>query len=273
MSNLKRKRAQLRIIPLGGLGEIGLNMMVLEWKDSLIIIDAGLMFPDESMLGIDIVIPDFSYILERSGMAKGIILTHGHEDHIGALPFLLREIKLPVWGTPLTVGLVQEKLKEHDLTDNVEIHQIRPRERFKIGPFTIEPIRVSHSIVDGVGFAIKTPVGTIIHSGDFKLDPTPVDGELLDLSRFGEYGEKGVLMLLSDSTNVEKSGFSLSEREVGSALEEIFLTHPGRIIVGVFSSNIHRIQQVLDISARFGRKVALSGRSIVANVKIIPYIS
>ena len=258
----------LRIIPLGGLGEIGLNMMVMEYADSIIIIDCGLMFPEDYMLGIDIVIPDITYLRKNKEKVKAFIITHGHEDHTGALPFVLREIKAPVYGTPLTIGLIKEKLEEFKLDRETEFKTVKPRDKVSVGPFEIEFIRVSHSIADGAGLAIKTPVGVVIHTGDFKLDQTPVDGEILDYARFSEYGENGVLLLLSDSTNVEKEGYTVSEKEVGVTFEEIFRKSSGRIIVAAFSSNIHRIQQVLDVADNFGRKVTLNGRSMVANVRI-----
>ena len=258
----------LRIIPLGGLGEIGLNMMVMEYADSIIIIDCGLMFPEDYMLGIDIVIPDITYLRKNKEKVKAFIITHGHEDHTGALPFVLRELKAPVYGTPLTIGLIKEKLEEFKLDRETEFKTVKPRDKVSVGPFEIEFIRVSHSIADGAGLAIKTPVGVVIHTGDFKLDQTPVDGEILDYARFSEYGENGVLLLLSDSTNVEKEGYTVSEKEVGVTFEEIFRKSSGRIIVAAFSSNIHRIQQVLDVAENFGRKVTLNGRSMVANVRI-----
>ena len=259
----------LSVIPLGGLEEIGgMNMIVLEYGDDMIIIDAGLMFPKEDMLGIDFVIPDFSYILENREKLRGIILTHGHEDHTGALPFLLKQINVPVYGTPLTLGLVRQKLKEHKLDGVVELISKKPREKFELGVFTIEPIRVTHSIVDGVGFGIKTPVGYIVHTGDFKLDPTPVDGQLMDFHKFTEYGELGTLLLLSDSTNAEKGGYTFSEKEVRRAFEDIFAETQGRIIIATFASNIHRIQQAIDVAVMFNRKVILSGRSMVSNAQI-----
>jgi len=257
----------LSIIALGGLEEIGMNMTVMEYGDDMIIIDAGLMFPKEDMLGIDFVIPDFSYVLENRDKLRGIILTHGHEDHTGALPFLLKQVNVPVYGTPLTLGLVREKLKEHKL-DTVELISKMPREKVELGVFTIEFIRVTHSIVDGVGFGIKTPVGYLVHTGDFKLDPTPVDGQLMDFHKFTEYGELGTLLLLSDSTNAEKGGYTFSEKEVRRAFEEIFAEAKGRIIIATFASNIHRIQQAIDVAVMFNRKVILSGRSMVSNAQI-----
>jgi len=257
----------LSVIPLGGVEEIGLNMTVMEYGDDMIVIDAGLMFPEEDMLGVDFVIPDFTYILENRNKLKGIILTHGHEDHTGALPFLLKEINVPVYGTPLTLGLVKEKLLEHNL-EHVELISVMPREIIELGVFSIEPIRVTHSIVDGVGFGIKTPVGLVVHTGDFKLDPTPVDGRLMDFHKFSEYGEKGTTLLLSDSTNAERGGYTFSEKEVRRAFEDIFSTAKGRIIIATFASNIHRIQQAIDVAIMFGRKVILSGKSVISNTQI-----
>lgn len=258
----------LKIIPLGGLGEIGLNMMLFEYGEDIIIVDCGLMFPEPSMLGIDIVIPDISYLLERKESIRGIFLTHGHEDHIGALPYILREINPPLYGTALTLGFVREKLKEFELDGQVDLVCVKPRGRVEAGCFSIEFIRVAHSIVDGCAFAITTPEGVVIHTGDFKIDQTPVDGELTDLATFARYGEQGVLALLSDSTNVEREGYTLSERLVGEAFDEIFPRCAARIIVAAFSSNIHRVQQVIDAAAKSGRKVLLNGRSMIANVQI-----
>ena len=257
----------LSVIPLGGVEEIGLNMTVLEYGDDMVVVDAGLMFPQEDMPGVDFVIPDFTYVLENREKLRGIVITHGHEDHTGALPFLLKEINVPVFGTPLTLGLVREKLREHDL-EHVELNSVKPRDIVNLGVFEIEFVRVTHSIVDGVGFGIRTPVGLVVHTGDFKLDPTPVDGQLMDFHRFSEYGEKGTILLLSDSTNAEKGGFTFSEKEVRRSFEDIFSGAKGRIIVATFASNIHRIQQVVDVAAMFGRKVILSGKSIVSNARI-----
>ncbi len=257
----------LSVIPLGGLEEIGMNMTVMEYGDDMIIIDAGLMFPKEDMLGIDFVIPDFSYVLDNREKLRGILLTHGHEDHTGALPFLLKQINVPVYGTPLTIGMVKEKLREHKL-ENVELISKKPREIVDLGVFSIEFIRVTHSIVDGVGFGIKTPVGYIVHTGDFKLDPTPVDGQLMDFHRFSEYGERGTALLLSDSTNAEKGGYTFSEKEVRRAFEDVFAEAKGRIIMSTFASNIHRVQQAIDVAVMFNRKVILSGRSMVSNAQI-----
>ena len=257
----------LSVIPLGGVEEIGLNMTVFEFGNDIIIVDAGLMFPEENMLGVDFVIPDFSYLFENREKIKGIVLTHGHEDHIGALPFLLRDISVPVYGTPLTLGLVRSKLLEHHL-EETDLNPVKPRDVIQLGVFSIEFIRVTHSIVDGVGLGIQTPVGLVVHTGDFKLDPTPVDGQLMDLHKFTEYGEKGTLLLLSDSTNAEKGGFTFSEKEVMRGFEDIFSSAPGRIIIATFASNIHRIQQAIDVAVKYGRKVIISGKSILANAQI-----
>lgn len=261
------QQGSLLVIPLGGVEEIGLNMTVFQYADDLIIVDAGLMFPEEDMLGVDYVIPDFSYIIENKEKVKGIFVTHGHEDHTGALPFLLREIKSPIFATPLTIALIKEKLKEHGISD-IPLIKVKPRESIKAGCFDVEFLRVTHSIVDGVGLGIKTPFGSIVHTGDFKLDPTPVDGELMDLHKFSEYGEKGTLLLLSDSTNAEKGGFTFSEKEVRRAFEDIFLKTDGRIIIATFASNIHRIQQAIDVAVQSGRKVIMCGRGIVTNAQI-----
>ncbi|MFZ3208693.1 MAG: ribonuclease J [Geobacteraceae bacterium] len=258
----------LRFIPLGGLGEIGINMAIFEYGDDIIIVDCGLMFPEPHMLGIDLVIPDISYLKERADRVRGIFLTHGHEDHIGALPFVLRQLSPPVYAAPLTIGFVREKLKEHDLDQLAELHVVKPRQKVNAGVFEVEFIRVTHSIVDGCGLAIRTPEGIVIHTGDFKLDQTPVDGELTDLATFSSYGGEGVLALMSDSTNVEREGYTLSEKLVGDAFDEIFPRLSGRIIVAAFSSNIHRVRQVVEAAKRSGRKVLLNGRSMIANVRI-----
>ena len=257
----------LSVIPLGGVEEIGINMTVFEYGNDIIIVDAGLMFPEEDTLGVDFIIPDFSYLLNNREKVRAVILTHGHEDHTGALPFLLKELKVPVYGTPLTLGLVRVKLREHNLED-AELIPVKPRDIITMGVFSVEFVRVTHSIVDGVGLGITTPVGLVVHTGDFKLDPTPVDGQLMDFRRFAEYGERGTLLLLSDSTNAEKGGFTFSEKEVRRAFEDIFSNTQGRIIIATFASNIHRIQQAIDVSVKYGRKVILSGKSVVSNSQI-----
>lgn len=258
----------LRIIPLGGLGEIGLNMMLFECEDTLFIVDAGLMFPEDYMLGIDIVIPSFDYLRQNNRKVAGIVLTHAHEDHIGALPYLLREIKAPIFGTPFTLGVVRNKLEEHKLLESVSMYEVLPGEKINLGVFELEFIHVCHSIVGGVGIAIKTPVGLVVHTGDFKICHTPLDGVTTDVNRFAWYGEKGVLALLSDSTNVEREGYTISDQEVGETLAKIVKDSKGRIIVALFASSITRIQQIVAIAVARGRKVIFDGRSIRTNVKI-----
>jgi len=258
----------IKIIPLGGLGEFGLNMMLVEYGDAAIAIDCGLMFPGAELLGIDLVIPDVSYLLEQRDKLKAIVLTHAHEDHVGALPFILKHFDVPIFGTRLTLGLLANKLKEHDLEDTADTREITAGQPWKIAPFQIEGIRVTHSLMDCLALAIETPVGTVLHTGDFKIDNTPMDGEMFDFQRFAAYGEKGVLLLLSDSTNVERAGYTPSEREVGTNLEQIIGGSTGKVLVSTFSSSIPRIQQVVDISERCGRRVVLSGRSMIRNSQV-----
>jgi len=259
--------ARIQIIPLGGLGEIGKNMMAIKYQDSIVVIDAGLMFPEDELLGIDMVIPDISYLVENKEKVKAILLTHGHEDHVGALPYVLREINPPVYGSRLTIGIVEGKLKEQNL-GNVQLNIVRPRDKIKAGIFEIEFFRVSHSIPDCMGLAIHTPIGIVLHTGDFKLDQTPVDGQVTDFGKMAELGEKGVMVMMADSTNADRSGFTMSEKVVGHTFEELFGKCTGRIIVTTFASNIHRIQQVISTAERFGRKVSVVGRSMINNVKV-----
>ncbi len=266
--DLLESSSALQIVALGGLGEIGMNMMAYQHGGDIVIVDCGLMFPSPDMLGIDYVIPDISWLRERIENVRAICLTHGHEDHIGALPFVLQELNVPVYGTALTLGFVNEKLKEYKLDDSVEMIVVKPRDTVTIGCFRIEFLRVAHSVVDGCALAISTPEGVVIHTGDFKIDHTPVDGQLTDLASLSRYGEAGVLALLSDSTNVEREGYTLSERYVGEVFADIFPKCSGRIIVAAFSSSIHRVQQVADVAARCGRKILLNGRSMVKNVQI-----
>lgn len=258
----------LKIIPLGGLGEIGLNMMVLEYDQYILVVDSGLMFPEDYMPGIDVVIPDIHYLRENKDKVKSVIVTHGHEDHIGAMPFFLKEFDVPVYGTRFTIELLKEKLREHNLIKDATLQKIKAGDITEFGPFTVEYISVNHSIVDGVGLAINTPEGLLIHSGDFKIDQTPVDEQFTDLNRLARFGTQGVLALFSDSTNVEKEGFSLSECTVRRTLEELFQSCEGRLIAAVFASNITRIQQIINLAAKFGRKVAFSGKSMETNVRI-----
>jgi len=248
--------------------EIGKNMFVIEYKNTIIVIDCGLMFPDEGMLGIDLVIPDISYLLKNREKVKGIILTHGHEDHIGALPYILRQMNIPIYGTKLTLGLVGNKLKEHTTLSDVTMITIKPKDIIKLGDFDIEFIKTNHSIADSVGLAIHTPIGVIVHTSDFKIDYQPVDGELIDLHRFAELGKKGVLVMMSDSTNVEREGHSMSESTMGNNFTELFSNAKQRILVATFASNIHRIQQVINASIQSGRKVAISGRSMVNVINV-----
>jgi len=258
----------LKIIPLGGLGEIGLNMMVYEYDDVIFIVDSGLMFPEDYMLGVDYVIPDMDYIRTNKAKVHAIVLTHAHEDHIGALPFLLREVQVPVYATAFTLGIVRNKLEEHDILATTDLYEISPRDTLRIGPFELEFIRVCHSVVDGVGLAVKTPVGTIVHTGDFKIDHTALDGLKTDVSRFAQWGETGILALLSDSTNVEKEGYTISAKQIGESLSRLANNCSGRIIVALFASNITRIQKVVNIAVALGRKVVFNGRSIELSVRI-----
>ena len=258
----------VRLIPLGGLGEIGLNMMLIEAGEDLLAVDCGLMFPDDEMPGVDYVIPDFTYLHEHRERFRAVILTHGHEDHIGALSYLLRDFDVPVYGTPLTLAIARHRLGEHGLLERADLRPYRPGDTIHVGSYQIEPIRVTHSIADGIGLAIATPVGVIVHTGDFKLDPHPVDGEQPDYSRFAALGASGVLCLCSDSTNVGRPGRTGSETEVGAALRGRFEAAPGRIIVATFASHIHRIQQVMELAAERSRKIGLLGRSMAANVAV-----
>ncbi|PYY18191.1 MAG: ribonuclease J [Acidobacteria bacterium] len=253
---------KLQVVPLGGLGEFGMNCMALRWGDDIIVIDAGLMFPESELLGVDIVVPDITYLLENRDKVRAILLTHGHEDHIGGLPWILSELNIPVYGTEFTLALVEGKLEEHDLLDSAQLNEISANERFRIGPFLIHPVRVTHSLVDCVALAIHTPLGVVIHSGDFKVDPTPTDGKLFDLHQFAEYGKEGALLLLQDSTNVERPGYTPSERAVRPRFEEIFTRSKRRLFVSCFSSSIHRIKLVADMAFEHGRKLALVGRSM-----------
>lgn len=259
-----QRRTPVRIIPLGGLNEIGKNFTCIECANDMFVIDCGLAFPDSEMLGVDIVIPDFTYIEKNADRLRGVVITHGHEDHIGGLPYFLKKFNVPVYGTRLTLGLLEGKLKEHGLLGSVKLNVVTPRQTVKLGCMAVEFIRVNHSIPDAVGMAIHTPAGVIIHTGDFKVDYTPIEGGIIDLARLAELGNKGVLALMSDSTNAERPGFTMSERKVGESFEKLFSQADGkRIIIATFASNIHRVQQIVNRAAATGRKVAVSGRSMV----------
>jgi len=255
-------------VPLGGLGEFGMNCMAVRWGDDIIVIDAGLMFPEAELLGVDIVVPDISYLIENRQRVRAIVLTHGHEDHIGALPWILSELNVPVWGTEFTLALLEDKLEEHGLLENADLREIRPGERFKAGPFTIHPIHVTHSLVDCVSLAIHTPLGVLIHTGDFKVDPTPTDNKMFDLHAFAEYGKEGVLALFQDSTNVERKGYTPSERAVRRKFDEVFARTERRLFISCFSSSIHRIKLAVELAWEHGRKVAFIGRSMTSSSEI-----
>jgi len=259
---------KLHIVPLGGLGEFGMNCMAIRWGDDIIVIDAGLMFPEAELLGVDIVVPDISYLLENRQHVRAIVLTHGHEDHIGALPSVLAELNVPVYGTEFTLAYVENKLEEHGLLDEAKLNEITPGKRFTIGPFTINPIQVTHSLVDCVALAIHTPLGVIIHTGDFKVDPTPTDNRLFDLHSFAEYGKEGVLALFQDSTNVERPGYTPSERAVRRKFDEVFARTERRLFISCFSSSIHRIKLAIELALEYRRKVALVGRSMTESTEI-----
>ncbi|WP_246599363.1 ribonuclease J [Clostridium lacusfryxellense] len=262
-NNYKGKsKNKIRIIPLGGLGEIGKNINVIEYKDELIVIDCGISFPDADMHGVDLVIPDVTYLIENKDRVKGIFITHGHEDHIGALPYVLKQINVPVYGTQLTLGLIESKLQEHGILSDCTLNVVKPGDIVKLDKISVEFIRVNHSIADACAIAVHTPIGRIIHTGDFKIDYTPIDGEIIDLERFAKLGDQGVLLLMADSTNVERTGFNISEKIVGESLDNLFYNVKGRIIVASFASNIHRLQLIANASIKHGRKIAFSGRSM-----------
>jgi len=259
---------KLQIIPLGGLGEFGMNCMAVRWGEDIFVIDAGLMFPEAELLGVDIVVPDITYLLENRDKVRAIVLTHGHEDHIGGLPWILSEIKVPVYGTEFTLAYVEDKLEEHQLLDDIELREIKPGERFRVGIFTIDPIQVTHSLVDCVALAVHTPLGVIIHTGDFKVDPTPTDNRLFDLHAFAEYGKEGVLALFQDSTNIERAGYTPSERAVRRKFDEVFARCERRLFISCFSSSIHRIKLAMELAFEYRRKVALVGRSMSESAEI-----
>jgi len=258
----------LQLVPLGGLGEFGMNSMAIRCGDDIIVVDAGMMFPDAELLGVDIVTPDFAFLEQNREHVRALILTHGHEDHIGAVPFLLSQMNVPVYGTGFTLALVERRLEEHELLDEAKLHTVKPGQKIDIGVFSIEFIHVTHSIVSSVALAITTPLGVIIHTGDFKVDPTPTDNELFDLHTFAEYGKRGVLLLLSDSTNVDRPGYTESERAIRPRFEEIFYRTERRLLISCFSSSVHRLQQIVDLAGEYGRKVAFLGRSMLSVTEI-----
>lgn len=263
----KTKKQKLKVIPLGGIGEVGKNITLLEYGNDIIIIDCGLGFPDNDMLGIDLVIPDITYLEKNCEKIRAIFLTHGHEDHIGAIPYMLRSINVPIYGTRLTLGILKNKLEEHHLEKIAQLNCIEAGSVTKAGVFSLEAIRVNHSIADSVAYSISTPIGTVIFSGDFKIDITPIDGEMTDLTRFGELGKKGVLAFFCESTNAERQGFTPSERIVGDSLDTIFASTNKRVTIATFSSNVHRVQQIINASVKFGRKIAVTGRSMISVIK------
>ncbi|HKO56858.1 MAG TPA: ribonuclease J [Thermoanaerobaculia bacterium] len=264
-SSILNPQSSIRVIPLGGLGEIGMNLMVYEYGEHAVLVDCGMMFPDSATLGVDVIVPDMTYIFDNAARFRAVFLTHGHEDHIGALPFLIQRLPLPVYGMPLTLGFVRDKFQEFGIEG--DLRPMQPRDVVEAGPFVVEALRVTHSIVDALGFAITTPIGTIIHTGDFKIDHTPVDAKPTDLQRFAHHGELGVLLLVSDSTNALIPGHGPSEKTVGGGLDRIFSRAKGRILVTTFASHIHRVQQVIDVARKFRRKVLLVGRSLVDNME------
>ncbi len=263
----KSKKSKLKVMCLGGIGEVGKNITVLEWENEIIVIDCGLGFPDDDMLGIDLVIPDLTYLEKNAERIRALIVTHGHEDHIGAIPYFIKDINVPVYATKLTLGILENKLVEHHLDKAAKLHCIAAGDTVKLGSFTAEAIRVNHSIADSVAWAINTPVGTVIFSGDFKIDVTPIDSEMTDLTRFGELGRRGVLAFFCESTNAERPGFTPSERIVGNSLDTIFSGTSKRVTIATFSSNVHRVQQIINASEKFGRKIAITGRSMINVVK------
>ncbi|HEX2927673.1 MAG TPA: ribonuclease J [Ruminiclostridium sp.] len=265
---MSKSKKKLKVIPLGGLQEIGKNITAFEYGDDILVVDCGLSFPEDEMLGIDLVIPDVTYLVKNKEKVRGIVLTHGHEDHIGALPYVLRELNVPLYGTKLTLGLIKCKLEEHGLLDTVQLETVQQGQTVELGAFKVEFIRSTHSIADSVALAIFTPIGTIVHTGDFKIDYTPIEGQPMDLARLAELGRKGVLMLMCDSTNVENEGYTMSERTVGETFNEIFMNCKSRILVATFASNVHRVQQIFNAAVKFGRKVTVLGRSMINVVNV-----
>ncbi len=266
--NVAKSKKKLKVIPLGGLQEIGKNITAFEYGDDIIVVDCGLAFPEDDMLGIDLVIPDFSYLVKNKEKVRGVVLTHGHEDHIGGVPYLLREFNVPVYSTRLTLGLLKNKLEEHGLLQTAQLINTEPGETIELGAFKVEFVRSTHSIADSVALAIHTPIGIIVHTSDFKIDYTPIEGKPMDLARLADLGRRGVLLLMADSTNVEHEGYSMSERTVGDSFEEIFMNAKSRILVACFASHVHRVQQIVNASQKFCRKVAVVGRSMINTVNV-----
>lgn len=262
MANKTKNKSKVKVIPLGGLGEIGKNITAFEYEDEIVIVDCGLAFPDEELYGIDLIVPDVTYLLKNRNKVKGFLITHGHEDHIGALPYVLKQINAPIYGTKLTLGLIESKLQEHGILNDCTLNMVKAGDIFELGEFKVEYIRTNHSIADSCAIALHTPVGVIVHSGDFKVDFTPIDGETIDLQRFAQLGKRGVLLLLAESTNAYHKGYTMSEKTVGEKLENLFDKAKGRVIVATFASNIHRVQQIANASMKNGRKIAFSGRSM-----------
>jgi ribonuclease J len=260
--NLLKNKSKVKIIPLGGLGEVGKNITAIEYEDEIVVIDCGLAFPDTEMYGVDVVIPDITYLMNNSSKIKGVFITHGHEDHIGALPYILKQLNMPVYGTRLALGLIEYKLQEHNMLSDCTLNTVKAGDVVKLEKISVEFIRTNHSIADSCSLAIHTPLGVIVHTGDFKIDYTPIDGEMINLERYAKLGKQGVLLLMADSTNAERPGYTMSEKTVGEKLDNIFVGAKGRIIVATFASNIHRIQQIANSSIKRGRKVAFSGRSM-----------
>lgn len=262
MINRTKIKSKVKVIPLGGLGEIGKNLTVFEYEEEIVIIDCGMSFPDEELLGIDIVLPDITYLLSNKDKIKGFFITHGHEDHIGGLPYILKQINVPIYATKLTLGLIESKLQEHNMISDCTLNMVKPGDMIETGNFKIEFIRTNHSIADSVSIALHTPIGVIVHTGDFKIDLTPIDREVIDLQRYAQLGKKGVLLLMADSTNATRAGYTMSEKTVGEALDNLFTKADGRVIVATFASSVHRVQQIANASIKYGRKIAFSGRSM-----------
>lgn len=262
MINRTKIKSKVKVIPLGGLGEIGKNLTVFEYEEEIVIIDCGMSFPDEELLGIDIVLPDITYLLSNKDKIKGFFITHGHEDHIGGLPYILKQINVPIYATKLTLGLIESKLQEHNMISDCTLNMVKPGDMLETGNFKIEFIRTNHSIADSVSIALHTPIGVIVHTGDFKIDFTPIDREVIDLQRYAQLGKKGVLLLMADSTNATRAGYTMSEKTVGEALDNLFTKADGRVIVATFASSVHRVQQIANASIKYGRKIAFSGRSM-----------